>query len=296
MPCMEAEARGRRRGKTRFRGLSVASLALGALGLAGCQDTPSLRLDPLSVSGRTGNAPEISYNAVMHIAAASRSSGDFGNAVNVYRHASTMDPKNPEPLVALGDTLLEMGRADEAILNYNAALKLNERHPAALRGLAKSYLKTGRADLAANPLTIAYQDTPNDAKLLLLIGVADDAIGQHGFAQARYQQGLRIVPGDRGLTLDLALSLALSEKFDQAITLLRPLAYAPTATPQERQTLALIYGLKGDQKAAREIARHDLDAASVDHNLAFYDTLRRLPPDARSRAILSASAVARSPS
>lgn len=287
---MGAEARTGRRWRLRCRDLAAASLALSLGGLAGCQDMPSLHLDPLSVSGRTGSAPDISYGAVMHIAAAARSGKDFGNAVNLYRHAATMDPKNPEPLVALGDTLLEMGRTDEAILNYNAALKLNPHQPDALRGLGKAYLKTGRSDLAASPLAIAYQDTPNDAKLLLLIGVADDFIGQHSFAQARYQQGLRIAPADRSLSLDLALSLALSEKFDQAITLLRPLAYAPNATPQERQTLALIYGLKGDQKAAREIARRDLDAASVDHNLAFYDTLRRLPPDARSRAILSASA------
>ena len=229
----------------------------------------------------------------MHIASASRSAGDFSNAVNLYRHAATMDSKNPEPLAALGDTLLDMGKPDEAIINYNAALKLDARYSAALRGLAKAYLKTGRPDLAGNPLALAYQDSPSDPKLLLLIGVADDFIGQHAYAQARYQQGLRIAPGDHSLTLDLALSLALSEKFDAAIGLLRPFAYAPGATSQERQTLALIYGLKGDPKAARELARMDLDAASVDHNLAFYDTLRRLPPDARSRAILSASAAAR---
>src|SRR5262249_32194876 len=181
-------------------------------------------------------------------------------------------------------------RTDEAIINYNAALKLNPHEPNALRGLAKSYLKTGRPDLSANPLAAAYQDTPDDPKLLLLIGVADDFIGQHEHAQNRYPQGLRVAPTDRSLILNLALSLALSEKYDQAIEVLRPIALAPNATPHERQTLALIYGLKGDQKAARDLARRDLDATAADHNVAFYDTLRRLPPDARSRAILSASA------
>jgi Flp pilus assembly protein TadD len=255
-----------------------------------------LHLDPLSTSGRDGNAPEITYPALMHIAGAAHSAGDYGNAVNLYRHAATMSPRNPEPLVALGDTLRDMGKTDEAILNYNAALKLDPHSPAALRGLAKAYLKTGRPDLAGNPLAVAYQDTPNDPKLLLLIGVADDFIGQHPDAQARYEEGLRIAPGDRALTLDLALSLALSEKFDQAIALLRPLAYGAGARPQERQTLALIYGLKGDEGAARALARIDLDAASVDHNIAFYETLRRLSPDARSRAVLSASAASRSQS
>ena len=274
----------------RLRRAVAICLTIGAFGLAGCETTPSLHLDPLATSGRTGSAPDIGYDGVMHIADASRSAGDFSNAINLYRHAATMAPANPEPLVALGNTLLDMGNPDDAIVNYNAALKLNPDEPAALRGLAKAYLKTGRPELAASPLAVAYKGTPTDPKLLLLIGVADDFIGQHANAQARYQQGLKIAPTDRSLMLNLALSLALSEKFDAAIAELRPIAYAPTATPQERQTLALIYGLKGDDKSALEMARRDLDAATAEHNLAFYATLRRLAPDARSRAILAASA------
>lgn len=282
-----------KRRMTRFQSAAALTLLLSAIGLVGCESTTNTRLDPLATGGRTGNAPDIGYDGVMHIATASRASGDYGNAVSLYRHAATLDTKNPEPLVALGDTLLLMGKQDEAIVNYNAALQLNPKYPSALRGLAKAYLRTGRPDLAASPLAVAYQDTPNDPKLLLLIGVADDFIGQHANAQARYRQGLRYAPADTSLILNLALSLALSEKFDQAVAQLQPLAYAPTATPQERQTLALIYGLKGDERSAREMARRDLDASAVDHNLAFYETLRRLPPDARSRAILAASAVSR---
>lgn len=278
---------------TRLKSVAALSVVLSVIGLAGCEDKISLHLDPLATSGRTGSAPDLSYDAVMHIAGASRASGDFPNAVSLYRHAATMQPDNPEPLAALGSTLFDMGKIDEAITTYNAALKLSPHDQSALRGLAKSYLKTGRPDLAGSPLAIAYKDDPNDPKLLLLIGVADDFIGQHDNAQARYQQGLRIAPADQSLILDLSLSLALSERFDAAIATLRPLAFAPNSTPQERQTLALIYGLKGDQKSALQLARMDLDAAAASHNLAFYETLRRLPPDARSRAILSASAASR---
>jgi Flp pilus assembly protein TadD len=278
---------------TRFWSASVPFLLSSIIGLAGCETTPSLHLDPLETSGRTGSAPDVGYDGTMHIANASRGAGDYSNAINLYRHAGELDPKNPEPLVALGGTLLDMGKIDEAIVNYNAALKLSPKDPAALRGLARAYLKTGRPDLAASPLAVAYKDTPNDPKLLMLIGVADDFIGQHDHAQARYRQGLNLAPADHSLLLDLALSLALSEKYDVAIATLRPIALTPNATPQERQTLALIYGLKGDDKSAGEMARRDLDAAAADHNLAFYDTLRRLTPEARSRAILSVSAEAK---
>lgn len=279
----------------RLATVAALGLGLGLLGLTGCEDTASLHLDPLSTSGRDGNTPQLGYDAVMRVANASRSAGDFGNAINLYRHAATMEPHKAEPLVALGGTLLEMGKVDEAILNYNAALKISPRDGEGLRGLARAYLKTGRPDLAGNPLAMAYQDTPADPKLLLLIGVADDFIGQHDAAQTRYRQGLNIAPADRSLALNLALSLALSDKYEEAIATLRPMTLAPNASAQERQTLALIYGLKGDQKAAREMARLDLDPTSVDHNLAFYESLRRLSPDARSRAILSASAAPRAP-
>jgi Flp pilus assembly protein TadD len=277
----------------RLGGATALCLGLGLIGLTGCETTPSLQLDPLSTSGRDGNVPQLGYDAVMRIADASRAAGDFSNAINLYRHAATMEPRKIEPLDALGGTLLDMSKVDEAIVNYNAALKLNPHDGDALRGLARAYLKTGRPDLAGDPLALAYLDAPNDPKLLLLIGVADDFIGQHSSAQTRYHQGLQLAPADHSLSLDLALSLALSEKFDEAIAILRPITLAPGATAQERQTLALIYGLKGDQKAARDVARVDLDPSSVDHNLAFYESLRRLSPDARSRAVLSASATQR---
>jgi Flp pilus assembly protein TadD len=290
---MEIGASAHRRGKWRLGGPVALGLACALAGLAGCTDTHTLQWDPLTVNGRDGSAPALPLESVMRIAAAARAGGDYGNAVNLYRHAATMAPHDPAPLVALGDTLIDMGRVDEAIVNYNAALNIGPHDAEALRGLARAYLKTGRPDLAGAPLAVAYQDTPNDPKLLLLIGVADDFLGQHADAQGRYQAGLVIAPGDRSLSLDLALSLALSERFDEAIAILRPFAYGAESTPQDRQTLALIYGIKGDSTLARELARMDLDPSSADHNLAFYESLRRLSPDARSRAILSASAAQR---
>ncbi len=98
----------------------------------------------------------------MRIANASRSARDFGNAVNLYRHAAELEPTKTEPLVALGGTLADMGKIDEAIVNYNAALKISPHDGEALRGLARAYLKTGRPDLASDPLALAFHDTPND--------------------------------------------------------------------------------------------------------------------------------------
>ena len=277
----------------RIKASGAAACALLALSLAltGCDNIPWNpdrwgvdRLDVLSVEGRTGDVP-MNYETLMRIGAAARASGNLGNALSLYRRAGSLQPDAIAPFIAIGNTLLEMGQADEAIIAFNSALSREPRDPEALRGVARAYLKTSRPELAGQPLALAYEGTPNDPKLLMLIGVADDFVDQHGEAQARYQRGLELAPGDPGLTLNLALSLALTGDYDQAIIRLRPFAMSPSATPRERQTLALIYGLKGDRAAATKLALVDLEPAAVQHNLATYDSLRRLSPEARSRAI-----------
>ena len=243
----------------------------------------------MSADGRDGGGAVPSYDSLMRIGAAARGGGDLVNALGVYRRASEVDPLNPAPLVAAGDVLLEMGQVNEAIVSYNNALLRSGQYTPALVGLGKAFLKTGKPALALDPLGKAYALSPDDPKVLLLLGVAKDFSGEHAEAQAWYRRGLAVAPGDPALTVNLALSLALSGDFTTAIATLQPVAMARGGSPQERQTLALIYGLKGNLAEAARLNRLDLDDASVEHNLAYYATLRELSPEARSRAILSPS-------
>src|SRR5947199_234853 len=173
-----------------MKGLSALS-ALCLLLLGGCAELAALDLDPFNVNGRQGAHP-LGYDTLMRLGAAARAGGDQANAVALYRQAANVELLAAAPMVGAGNTLMEMGQVDEAILSYKSALQRIQNDPEALR---------------------------------------------------------------------------------------------------ERQTLALIYGLAGDRKAAEQMARRDLDPASVEHNLAFYDRLRKLSPEARRRAIQSLSAV-----
>jgi Flp pilus assembly protein TadD len=260
---------------------------LTVLLLTSCESSP-VHLDPQSVNGRDGGGPVPSYPMLMRIGAAARSGGDLPNAVGVYRRAAEMAPQEPAPLIAAGDVLLQMGEVNEAIVSYNAALVRPGDTQGAQIGLAKAFLKSGRPQLALTPLSKALAESPEDPKLLLLLGVSRDLAGQHGEAQGYYRSGLARAPGDPALTVNLALSLTLSGDYPNAIAVLQPLALASTASAQERQTLALIYGLKGSVAEAARIGRIDLDETVVEHNLAYYQTLRELSPEARNRAILSA--------
>jgi len=59
--------------------------------------------------------------------------------------------------------------------------------------------------------------SPQDSKLLFLLGVLKDLEGQHWEAQAYHRDGLARARGDRGLTVNLALSLAVSGDSGSAI-------------------------------------------------------------------------------
>jgi Flp pilus assembly protein TadD len=259
---------------------------IAGVALAGCSGSP-VNLDPLSVNGRDGGGPVPTYPMLMRIGAAAQSGGDLPNALGVYRRAAEMAPQDPAPLIAAGDVLLQMGSVNEAIVSYNAALVRPGDTQGAQVGLAKAFLKTGKPELALSPLSKALEATPDDPKLLLLLGVTKDLAGRHWEAQAYYRDGLVRAPGNPALTVNLALSLALSGNYPNAIAVLQPLAMSPAGSAQERQTLALIYGLSGNTAEAARLGRVDLDDASVEHNLAYYQSLRELSPEVRSRAILS---------
>ena len=272
---------------SRMKRLEYASavlLALSLVVLAGCENA-TLRLDPLSVNGRDGGISPLDPATLMRIGEAAHAGGDLTNALRIYRQAATLEPTAAAPFVAAGNTLVEMDQVNEAILTYQSALERQPRDPEALRGLARAYLKTARPELAGAPLQTAYEDSPNDPKLLQLIGVADDLLGQHAEAQARYRRGLELLPADVGLKLDLALSLALTGDYDKAIAELTPIANSPMSTPPIRQALALVYGLKGDRPMAERLGQIDLEPSSVQHNLAYYDRLRQLSPSARTDAV-----------
>jgi Flp pilus assembly protein TadD len=280
------ETKALARGIRRMPAPALLLSLVAGLALAGCAGSP-VNLDPLSVNGRDGGGPVPTYPMLMRIGAAAQSGGDLPNAVGVYRRAAEMAPQDPAPLIAAGDVLLQMGATNEAIVSYNAALIRPGDTQRAQIGLAKAFLKTGKPQLALSPLSKAIEQSPDDPRLLLLLGVTRDLAGQHWEAQAYYRDGLVRVPGDPALTVNLALSLALSGNYANAIAVLQPLAMSAAGSAPERQTLALIYGLNGNTAEAARLGRIDLDDASVEHNLAYFQSLRELSPEARSQAILS---------
>ena len=233
-------------------------------------------------------APEQSADTLIKVGDQTRAGGDPGNAVGLYRRAHELAPRDPVPLARAGETLAQMQSYTEAADAYQAALAITPGDPELHRGFANVLLALGKPQLALAHLEIAASKNSGDPRIFNALGVAHDLSGRHDLAQQDYRQGLALAPDQVSLRNNLGLSQALSGDFNGAVATLSDLVSRPGATARNRQNLALVYGLAGDNTHAAAVARSDLDEGAVRNNLAYFSLLRSLDDVGRTAAILGA--------
>jgi superkiller protein 3 len=102
--------------------------------------------------------------------------------------AAYSDPTNPTPEISarnLGEAYLQEKNNAEAANWFKTSIGRNKGYPAAYIGLAESLLGMGRLDEAIGQLQEGVQEVPADAELLLAYGQALAKAGR--FAEARAQ-------------------------------------------------------------------------------------------------------------
>lgn len=254
------------------------ALAMG-LGLAACSTAAPPNMGPGgSDVARAANAADGGVGMDLRLARATRNAGDLNSAATLYREALARTPDNPQISVELGEILIAGGKPDDAIdlLGQLSAKQAGNKNIVvrAERDIGRAYLSTEKPDAALEHFTRARDTAPKDAAALVDCGVALDLLKRHAEAQESYHAALQIEPRNKAAQNDLALSLALTQHYDEAIDLILPLARSADASPRIRQNLALIYGLKGDSAAAGALSHVDLNAAAADANLKLFSALR----------------------
>jgi Flp pilus assembly protein TadD len=208
------------------------------------------------------------------LARAARAARDFGSAVNLYRNAIAANPQDAAIRIELGDTLVDAGSYDDAIFTYGQVDAKSPERAHALLGLIRVELILYEPAKAVAYADAARAVAPHDIRVLVSRGVALDTVGRHADAQESYRAVIAADPNDLAARNDLALSLALSGTFDEAIEIMKPIALSSNATARSRQNLALIYGLKGDDAQASSMSQLDLDTKAAAANLHFFDVVR----------------------
>src|SRR6185503_19380448 len=128
------------------------------------------RGDPRSrpVSSAMAADPYVGYRDALRSGHLAALRGAHEPAIRAYREAARLLPDRAAAYVALGRTQLAVGRPEEALASFEAALSRAPRNTAALDGAARALLELERANDAADVLdglaaVYAKGDRPADA-------------------------------------------------------------------------------------------------------------------------------------
>lgn len=233
------------------------------LALAACQDP-------------TTNAVNRSVDtSLLQAATQAEQSGGWLAAVATYRSLYERRPDDAAAAAGLVRALRNSGQLAEALRIANEAAPKFPQDARVQGELGKALLASRDVPGALKTLQAASGLENADWTIHSAIGVAHDLAGQHDSAQQAYARALAMSPDNPTVQNNLALSLALSGNIDGAIAKLEPQGFART-TPQMRQSLALLYALKGDLARTESLVRKDLPEKLANENIAYYRLLNGL--------------------
>ena len=255
---------------------ALGSALIGAALIAGCAGE-AVRDSVLVTTNDAGalRHPGAQSQSLLKVADATMAAGNYEAALGIYRRAHEHDTWAFAPLFGQAMALQRMGHYEEAAKAFRRALESKPYDPDATRELGNVLIALSQPALALAQFEAVLKSKP-DARAYNGLGVAKDMLGNHDGAQRDYRAALALAANHVAARNNLALSLAVTGHYGEAIELLRALAGEPGATMRHRQNLALAYGLAGETERAAQMARQDLDEATVRQNLRLYATLRAL--------------------
>ncbi|MBS1850485.1 MAG: tetratricopeptide repeat protein [Acidobacteria bacterium] len=141
---------------------------------------------------------------------------DPPQAIEAYRQAAFLLPKEPEPRLAAGPLLEKENRFADAEQQYKEALALAPDSSDALIGLANLYMRGRRFGDAEEVLKKLVSLHPDDPAVHMQLGRMYAADGRNEDAIAELQVAAKLAPNDAGVQRDMADLLSMTGKFGEA--------------------------------------------------------------------------------
>jgi len=256
-----------------------AALVATMLVLSACEAIPALENTP-PTDGSRAQAEQF-----VRLGDSTRDAGDFESAATLYRRAMDSQPNWDEPLLRLGEVALRLNVLSDAELAFRSAAALNNANLSAHLGLGRTLLRLGDHQQALSVFEMVIEQENRDGRSYNGAAIALELLDRHDDAQALYLDGIAADPTRISLYNNRGLSMAVAGNYAKAIEWLNGVLQEGNGNVQTRQTLALVYGLSGDETNAAKIAHMDLGVDDVNNNLQYYARLRQLPDAERTSAI-----------
>ncbi|HEY2913694.1 MAG TPA: tetratricopeptide repeat protein, partial [Candidatus Angelobacter sp.] len=139
------------------------------------------------------------------------------NGESLWSHAISATSGNFEAHDGLGQFLLDHGRVDEAIDQFQIVFSIAPGDPGARMNLGIALTEKGRIDEAITQLQRVVHDYPTDAKAYHNLGIALQKKGDSQSAIAAYEKALSIRSRYPSAQYSLGMALDDTGRFDEAI-------------------------------------------------------------------------------
>jgi tetratricopeptide (TPR) repeat protein len=133
-------------------------------------------------------------------------------AIESYRQAAALQPKEAEPLLSAGRLLEQENKFADAEQEYKQALTVDSRATDAVIGLANIYMRGQRFPEAEEYLRKILVEHADSGPVHIQLGRVLAAEGKNDTAFAELQAGIKLAPGDEAAQRELADLYASSGK------------------------------------------------------------------------------------
>ena len=175
---------------------------------------------------------------------------------------------DPQIAINYAQALRRTDQRAQAVAVLEQSSIKNPKHKPLLGEYGRALADNGRLQQALEVLSRAHTPDMPDWRILNAQGAINDQLGNFKEARRYYQTALRIVPEEPSVLSNQGLSHILAKELVQAEAILRRAAANPRADKRVRQNLALSLALQGKFDEAEKIAAGDLPPDEARANVA----------------------------
>jgi Flp pilus assembly protein TadD len=225
--------------------------------------------------------------AQQYVMAAQRmqANGDFQGALTFYERVLSSEPANAEAAYGAAETMLNLGLGLDSTKYFNRFVQLRPADPRGPLGLARAFNRANRPADALASLDAARKMVGNSLVSFQERGIALDLSGRNKEAQTTFAEGLKTSPKNIDLMRRMALSFAITEDYQTALSLLQNVANEPGGATRIRDSLAMVYAMSGQADVAMQIVETPENTANAKNRLAYFRALGSLTALQKAQAI-----------
>jgi tetratricopeptide (TPR) repeat protein len=215
----------------------------GGVALAGCLAVTSLQIgywrNGIALFRHTIEVTDDNYVAYNCLGKAYEQAGEKGKAWYYYAETVRIEPRYPQGHFNLATTLLEFGRTDEALEQFEIAAQLTPHDPDVQFDIGTFFLLHDQPEKAAGHFAAAINDRPVFPEAHNSLGSARLKQSKLDEAIAQFKEALRLKPDFAEAHLNLATTLVKQGKTTEAISHFSENARLRPNDPEARFNLGL---------------------------------------------------------